>query len=111
LPQKTLTFAFLNIGEYRLFIQRTHPISGNQERLSFHCAIRNSEELLTERIELHEGEELFTEMEQIQTPLLKIDQLGAWGYMPQQQLWWPLRQHFPILALDRSGNVRLKWET
>jgi hypothetical protein len=52
LPQKTLTFAFLNIGEYRLFIQRTHPISGNQERLSFHCAIRNSEELLTERLGL-----------------------------------------------------------
>ena len=81
-----------------------------RNKLAFNCSIRNSDELATERIELHLGEELVTEIDGNEVPLIKINENGAWAYMPQQSLWWPLRNHAPQLGLDRQGHVRVKWK-
>ena len=89
---------------------RPHAVQAkNIERIAFNCAIRNSEELLTEQIELHLGEDLVTEVDGCECPLIRINELGAWAYMPQQNIWWPLRNHRPQLGLDGRGNVRIRW--
>ena len=105
----TQLIPFYSLGEYRL-----HYHYREQDELTpprpFNCTIRNREELQSERIELHRGEELHGDTHQgNETPLLRYDELGLWGWQVRQKLWWPLRNLSVTLGLDRCGNTRLRY--
>ena len=106
---KTHLIEFDRIGEYKLQVHSAEGFPKNKGQL-FHCAIRNREELLTERIELMNGEILARRpMGKHPIPLLKVDSQGLWAFMEKQEVWWPLRRQSARLSLDRTGLVRLKF--
>ena len=106
----TRLIPFTHLGEYRL---HTHPISADGALgpgSSINCALRNREELLTERLELHRGEELhFGHPDQDGHPLLKLENTGLWAWIIKNEVWYPLLRHEVSLGLDRNHEVQLKW--
>lgn len=106
----TINLTFAKLGVYHM---HTHPLVGDEIGAPklFHCAIRDSNELLTEYVEIHRGEVLHghDEKGEIEWPLVKFDADAFWVYMPKQEVWWPLRKGKVQFDLDRWNRVRIKW--
>ena len=76
----------------------------------FNCTIRDSEELRTECIELNPFEELhYNSKGNPVSPLLRYDENGFWGWLPNQKTWWPLRNSKIKLALNNINEVKVKY--
>lgn len=107
--EKKQLIGFEHIGEYRLRLGR-YPPEPRAPSQTFHCAIRNREELHSERIELHPGE-LISRVEagHEDVPLLRVDGDGLWAFVESQKVWWPLRRQTVSLGLDSAGRARLKF--
>jgi len=108
-PTRLIPFAHL--GEYRL---HTHQLEGDDDLgsgIAINCALRNREELLTERLELHRGEELHYGHPDDDRghPLLKLNQEGLWAWIFKNEMWYPIFRHEVALGLDRQQVVHLKW--
>ena len=106
---KSFEISFASLGEYPL---QTHSIldEGLGPGRNIPCAIRNQEELLSERLELQRGEELHARTaDQGTRPLLRFDQNGLWAWMEREDLWFPMRNQTVELALDSRRRVRLKF--
>lgn len=106
--QKTLLIPFQKLGEYRLHYHSIQPDETLGPAVPFNCAIRNREHLLTERIELHPGEELHSgPIDTEESPLLRYNGQTLFVYIPQTQIWWPARGLTVSISLDSISFPRV----
>lgn len=108
--RNVVQIAFHAIGEFQMHYHSFTDDEPGPERI-FNCAIRDRKELLTERVELHRGEELhWGRQKTSEYPLLRFDNNGLWAWMKAQELWYPIRKQKVTLSLDREGRVRVRFE-
>ena len=106
----TRLIPFVHLGEYRLHTHTLLPDESLSPGSAINCAIRNREEILTERLELHRGEELhFGHPNHGGHPLLKLDREALWAWMLKKEIWYPVFRHEVALGLNRHEEVHLKW--